>query len=65
MTELKRQVEEAFNQFEEDCTTTRKIYKTIFENTHRNIIEVGDETGKKKAELNRNIATLKEISAHF
>ena len=47
-TELKRQVEEAFNRFDEDCTATRKIYKTIFENTHRNIIEVRDETGKKK-----------------
>lgn len=64
-TELKQQVEEAFNRFDEDCTATRKIYKTIFENTHRNIVEVRDETGKKKAELDRNIAALKEISAHF
>ena len=58
-------MEEAFNRLDEDCTATRKIYKTIFENTHRNIIEVRDETGKKKAELDRNIAALKEISAHF
>lgn len=64
-TELKRQVEEAFNRLDEDCTATRKIYKTIFENTHRNIIEVRDETGKKKAELDRNITALKEISANF
>lgn len=63
--QLNDELEKVFVRFDKDCDDTRKIYMTIFENTNRNIIEVRDETGKKKAELDRNIAALKEISANF
>ena len=66
---LSRQVEEGiddiFDKFMDDCDDTSTIYQKIFENTHRNIVEVLDETGKKKAELERNIATLEEISGRL
>ena len=63
--QLNDELEKVFIRFDKDCDDTRKTYMTIFENTNRNIIEVRDETGKKKAELDRNIAALKEISDHF
>ena len=63
--QLNDELEKVFVRFDKDCDGTRKIYMTIFENTNRNIIEVRDDTGRKKAELDRNIAALKSISAHF
>ncbi len=63
--QLNDELEKVFIRFDKDCDDTKRIYTTIFENTNRNIIEVRDATGKKKAELDRNIAALKEISAHF
>jgi len=58
-------IDEIFDKFMDDCDRTSDIYQKIFENTQRNIVEVLDATGKKKEELDRNIATLKSIEENM
>ena len=58
-------IDEIFDRFMDDCDRTSDIYQKIFENTQRNIVEVLDATGKKKEELDRNIAALKSIEENM
>ncbi|MBD3878983.1 MAG: dynamin family protein [Quinella sp. 1Q5] len=58
-------IDEIFDRFMDDCDRTSNIYQKIFENTQRNIVEVLDATGKKKEELDRNIAALKSIEENM
>ena len=54
-----------FEGFIKTCDETGEIYQQIFKRTLYDINLVLDETGKKKDELDRNIAALKNIDANL
>lgn len=68
-TDISRQVQneigKIFDNFIKGCDEASNTYQKIFSNTLYDINVVLDETGKKKAELDRNIAVLQNIDKNF
>ncbi len=68
-TDISRQVQnelgKIFDNFIKGCDEASNTYQKIFSNTLYDINVVLDETGKKKSELDRNIAVLQNIDKNF
>lgn len=59
------EIDKNFDNFIKICSETGATYQKIFKQTLYDINIVLDETGKKKAELDRNIAILQNIDRSF
>ena len=63
--QIRDAIDDNFDNFIKGCDKTSETYQKIFKNTLYDINVVLDETGKKKAELDRNIAVLQNIDRNF
>ena len=63
--EVRDSIDDTFDGFQRSCDEAGDIYQKIFSNTLYDISVVLDDTGKKKDELDRNIATLRDINQNM
>ena len=63
--QVRKEIDKIFDKFIKGCDETGETYQKIFKNTLYDINVVLDDTGKKKAELDRNIAVLQNLDKNF
>ena len=64
-SQVQEEIGNIFDNFIKGCDNAGSTYQKIFSNTLYDINVVLDETGKQKAELDRNIAVLQNIDKNF